>query len=194
MEMINKELYAAMIKFQSEMPTVFKNADNPFFKSTYADLAEIVKAAKPYLAKNDLGVIQEVFTRNEHDYLSTTLIHSSGQKISSELRIRPKDGSIQSLGAAITYMRRYAYSSILGIVADEDDDGNSNSYTQAPKPKVETISVDQEEELQVELRGEAAYAKKILEAFKINSFSEMPREHYRKTLDRIREYKREKNS
>ena len=124
-----KELVPALLAFQAEVEAVPKGADNPFFKSKYADLPSIVKAAQPLLSKNGLGVIQTVGgTYNDTDTLTTRLVHTSGEWIEDEARIHlgEKD-TAQAQGSAITYARRYHYSAILGLVTDVDDDGNAAS-------------------------------------------------------------------
>lgn len=122
----NSFLYTALVKAQAEMPIVGKNAST-FGKQRYADLAEIVRASRPVLVKYGLAVTQ-VF--DENDILITTLCHVSGQYVSSNIKLRaskPDDknlNQLQEIGKSITYLRRYSYSAIIGIVTDEDTDGN----------------------------------------------------------------------
>jgi hypothetical protein len=61
------------------------------------------------------------------------LFHSSGQYISSTAMLRLIKNDPQAHGSAITYMRRYSFMSILGLVADADDDGNAASYAPSAK-------------------------------------------------------------
>jgi hypothetical protein len=56
-------------------------------------------------------------------------MHESGEFISSTLTLKPVKDDPQGRGSAITYARRYAYASILGLVSDADDDGNRASET-----------------------------------------------------------------
>ena len=117
-------IFTALVAAQGEMTNPKKNADNPFFKSKYADLTECWKACASALQNNGLAVIQTV----EEDRLITRLIHESGQEL--------KDGGIpllgytnarnpaQAFGSAITYARRYGLSALLGL-CPEDNDGNS---------------------------------------------------------------------
>jgi hypothetical protein len=55
----------------------------------------------------------------------TTLAHTSGQWVKSYLPLNPDKNNSQGMGAAITYLRRYALSAIVGVVCDEDDDGET---------------------------------------------------------------------
>lgn len=94
------------------------------YKFQYADLAACISAAAPELQKNDLAVIQTI----QGNTLVTTLSHKSGEFINSFLPLNQatmQSTSFQSIGSMITYLKRYAYCAILGIVADEDDDANA---------------------------------------------------------------------
>ena len=130
-EQIN-EVAAALVAFQGEMPTVGFDAKNPFLKNKYASLTQLVETAKPYLLKHGLAVTQLI----NGSQVVTMLLHSSGQYISSvtDLHIDAGKGlsSSQTAGVAITYARRYAYASILGLVADEDNDGHTGATQAAP--------------------------------------------------------------
>jgi hypothetical protein len=135
-----QELIKALVSAQSEFSAIPKDSDNPFFKSKYAALPDVVKITTPVLAKNGLAVTQLVTTNAEGgDALSTVLLHTSGQYLMDTANLHLVKTDPQGHGSAITYMRRYAYMSILGLVADEDDDGNAAShpkqtYTPAPAP------------------------------------------------------------
>ena len=138
------ELYTALAKAQSEMEIAKTDSSNPFYKSRYADLAQVVKASRPYLTKNGLSVIQRVLTQgNGQMYLFTRLCHASGQWIESHMPINPPKSDIQSIGSYITYLRRYNFASIVCVTAaDEDDDGESvmNNVRQNKEPKYVTLS------------------------------------------------------
>ena len=122
-----KELAAALAKAQGYLDHAKKDTNNPFFKSKYADLASVIDAAKKPLADNGLSVCQ-VCNINESRgvIIETILMHSSGEWISGTYPIRPLKTDPQSYGSCLTYARRYCFSAITGIAAD-DDDGNSAS-------------------------------------------------------------------
>lgn len=124
-ESIN-ELAAALAKAQGKITGALKDSDNPFFKSRYADLASVWDACRAALSKNGLAVIQLAESDETGVSVSTTLAHSSGQWIRSRLHLRPKDGTPQGMGSAITYGRRYALAAMVGV-AQVDDDGNAAS-------------------------------------------------------------------
>lgn len=101
--------------------TVQKKAGGSYqFK--YADLSACAEAAAPALKENGLAVSQIICNWT----LITLLTHKSGQWIKSELPISLNNGAdYQALGSAITYIKRYSYCAILGIVADADEDANA---------------------------------------------------------------------
>lgn len=94
----------------------------------YADLSECIKAASPQLKQHGLSVTQLVLV----DKLVTILCHESGQWFKSVVPL-PKATTIQDFGSAITYIKRYCFCAILGIVADNDDDGGSGRLSDSPE-------------------------------------------------------------
>jgi hypothetical protein len=114
-------LAAALSKAQAGITGALKDSANPFFKSKYADLASCWDACRRQLTENGLAVVQTIRTENDESLLVTTLAHSSGEWIRSELPIRAKDASPQAQGSAITYARRYALAAIVGLAQIDDD-------------------------------------------------------------------------
>ena len=129
-----KELATALNKAQSEMSGAKKGKVNPFFKSKYANLEEVINCAKEPLFNNGLSVSQFPVTQDNKAGVTTLLMHSSGEFIEDTLLLTCAKNDPQGMGSAITYARRYAYQSVLGIPS-EDDDGNSASRSTAPLPK-----------------------------------------------------------
>lgn len=122
-------LAAALSKAQGQIKGAKKDADNPFFKSKYADLASTWDACREALSANELAITQVPDMIDGILHLRTTLHHSSGETISGTMIMQLSDkANAQQLGSLITYYRRYALSAIVGI-APEDDDGNSASET-----------------------------------------------------------------
>jgi hypothetical protein len=125
-ELIN-ELATALSKAQGEMQAAIKDKVNPFFKSSYADLGSVWDAARPVLSKYGLCVMQttELLSDRNQIVMVTTLAHTSGQWVKSYLPLNPSKNDSQGVGAAITYLRRYSLSAIVGVVCDDDDDGET---------------------------------------------------------------------
>ena len=131
------ELATALAKAQSEMAGAIKGSNNPFFGSTYADLAAVWDACRDPLAKNGLAILQPVRLEEHRIYVTTLMVHASGEWISEELSAQPgvqktenkrpvfyPVESPQAIGSTITYLRRYGLAAMVGI-AQVDDDGES---------------------------------------------------------------------
>lgn len=119
-----KDLAAALCKFQGEVEKIKKEAKNPFFNSKYATLANILDVIRQPLANNGLSFVQMPQGENS---LVTIIMHVSGEWISGEYCMRPEKNTPQGMGSCITYQRRYALASVLGLNIDDDDDGNAAS-------------------------------------------------------------------
>lgn len=133
------KIAAALLKAQSEMSNAKKDAINPFFKKTYADLNAIREAVLPVLNKNGISAIQPTCIIDGADYVETVLLHESGEFISSLTRIVvDKVNDAQRHGSGLSYARRYALQSIVNIGA-EDDDANK---AVAPLPVKQLSAAD----------------------------------------------------
>jgi hypothetical protein len=121
------KLAQALSKAQSEMKGAEKKSTNPFFNSGYADLHTVIEASLPYLTKYGLSVIQGNEGKPGEFYITTMLLHESGQWIKSKLKMPVEKATAQSIGSTITYGRRYGLSAMVGI-SQYDDDGNSVSH------------------------------------------------------------------
>jgi hypothetical protein len=117
------ELATALSKAQSEIQGAKKDCANPFFKSKYADLSSVWDACRDPLTKNGLCVIQTTAGKDGKQFLYTTLAHTSGQWMRSEMEVIVAKQDIQALGSSLTYCRRYSLSMMAGV-CPEDDDAN----------------------------------------------------------------------
>ena len=115
-------LAKAMIEVQKELQGAKKSAENPFYKSNYADLQACIEAGAPVLTKHGLCVLQPMGGTPDSPSVITLLMHESGQWVSGELVMTPDKKGPQGIGSAITYNRRYSYSAMIGL-HQEDDDG-----------------------------------------------------------------------
>lgn len=119
-----QDLAAALVKAHAEINGVVKSATNPYFKSKYATLESVVDAVKPALLKQGIVVVQGLQDAENGVAVETMLLHTSGQWISSTLRLPAAKEDAQGYGSACTYGRRYGLMAICGVPA-EDDDGNA---------------------------------------------------------------------
>lgn len=114
---------AALLEAQKEIEGVGKDGKNPFFKSDYATLNATIAACKQILNDHGFVILQPIESDEHGVYVCTTLLHVSGEVITSRMRIeQAKSNDPQAQGSAITYARRYALKSLL-TMSDEDDDG-----------------------------------------------------------------------
>lgn len=138
-------LAGALALAQADIKGAVKDADNPFFKSRYADLAGVWDACRPQLTKHGLSVVQLPITLplagsdgvvGDAVGLVTVLVHESGQWIGSKFGVTPKDSGAQATGSVLTYLRRYALSALVGVPQIDDDGEGAEGRTEgkaAPK-------------------------------------------------------------
>ena len=121
------ELTKALIGFHKAVDKIEKNARANYGK--FADLANVLSTVTPALHANGLAITQTFL----EDSLVTTLHHTSGETLHSTVKLYIQDGRniTQEWGKAVTYQRRYAICSILGIVADMDTDAESEAPASA---------------------------------------------------------------
>ncbi len=149
-----KNIYKALAIFQQEVPVILKEVSGYGYK--YADLPAIFETINPLLKKNGLGFTQLI----EGTKIKTVLFHvESGETLISDTDM-PVDSLVyeegldkkgvkkfvirgfegmnkaQAFGSLITYFRRYALSSMLGLITDKDTDGAS--------PKVGTTDTNED--------------------------------------------------
>lgn len=144
-----KDLSAALVKVQAGLSHAKKKENNPFFKSKYAGLPDVIDASRKLLTDNGLAVTQVT----NYDFvdmrpvLITQLTHSSGQWIRGYYPIVSVKQDPQSIGSAMTYARRYTYMAIIGLAAeDEDDDGNEASSPTKKLPELSSANFEKNKE------------------------------------------------
>lgn len=146
-----KNLYPALLAAQKEFPVVKKSDSNPFFKSKYAGLPSILEVVLPILHKHGLILSQPPITTEGKIGVTTKLIHAeSGETETSEFSMPLSKQDPQGAGSAITYARRYAIVSILGLNVDEDDDANSASGHNTPSKPVKRSGSDEIDEIDLD--------------------------------------------
>ena len=123
------EIFAAFAKFQGELTNAVKSKSGHGYK--YADLAQCIETARDPLLNNGLAVTQMMGQSELGATLTTMLTHSSGQWFRDtfvmEKAVLQGGGGknpAQAMGATITYMRRYAYTAIIGMTQEDEDAAN----------------------------------------------------------------------
>ena len=139
-----KELLTKLAAFQQECPVILK--DTKAKNYNYADLPAILAVINPLLNKHRLMFTQPLEYDQGNRFIRTIIYDlESGETLESRVDIpevsfnyvNDKGDTIglmndyQALGSGITYMRRYALSSVLGIVTDKDTDAQGEQV----KPK-----------------------------------------------------------
>jgi hypothetical protein len=116
------KIAAAIVKAQSVMGNAIKDAKNPFFKSSYANLNAVREAVLPAMNANGISVLQPTIQVDGKSFVETVLLHESGEFISSLTEvIVSKLNDAQQQGSGISYARRYGLQSLVNIGADDDD-------------------------------------------------------------------------
>jgi hypothetical protein len=128
-----KSLFKSLAAFQQEVPVIHKETKG--YGYSYADLPTIFDKINPLLAKHNLGFTQPIMGNCVKTIIFQT---ETGETIESLTEIPQgvqlaKMNDFQVLGSAITYIRRYALSSILGLVTDKDTDA-AGEQTKPSKP------------------------------------------------------------
>lgn len=131
-----KNLLPALMDAQKEIPTMPKNAKA--YGYNYTDLDTITSVIKPILARHNISYMQSVGMDDEGRSTLTTRIFSRDGEYIEDVTILPviqsaKNNSAQTMGMAITYVRRYALCAMLGITSDEDVDANTVMGNSVPQ-------------------------------------------------------------
>lgn len=134
------QLFKALSQLQGELRTAKKDASNPFFKSKYADLPAIMEVCRALLLKHGLSITQHAVGTGKDLSLISILGHISGEFIQSSCPIIMNKQDIQGLGSAITYTRRYALASMLGVVAEEEDDDGESAMGRHQRPPERVVN------------------------------------------------------
>jgi len=131
-----KNLFKSLAAFQQEVPVIHKGTQG--FGYSYADLPAIFEKINPLLAKHGLGFTQLLNSKDGSNYIVTVIFHvETGESIESQTIIPQVVlkgmNDYQSFGSGVTYFRRYALSSALGLVTDKDTDASGEQVKDEPK-------------------------------------------------------------
>jgi hypothetical protein len=122
-----KGIATALAKAQTNMGKALKQANNPHFRSKYADLGNVMDACLPALNEAGIALIQPTGEDEHGRYVETILIHGeSGESLTCRVPLIVSKNDMQGYGSAVTYARRYGLMAMAGI-APEDDDGHAAS-------------------------------------------------------------------
>jgi hypothetical protein len=182
-------LSAAMAKAFAEIEAATKSANNPHFKSKYADLSAVIDAVKPPLIKHGLFFTQRSHPAESGVSVETVLHHEGGEELSlGTLFVPANKQDAQGFGSALTYARRYGLMTAFGVPA-EDDDGNAAARSapraaasNAPPP----VSDQQRDLIQQLAPGAGKTIQGICEAYRVGSLKELTHSQAEKLIERLK--------
>ena len=142
MENVDKKA-PALLKAQKECKKLVANKDNAFYNSTYADLHACIDACQDVLNKNNILIYQgfDHDAENNVFYVSTTLLHTSGQSLENQVGFPIVKKDPQAIGQLCTYGRRYGLTALMSL-AEEDDDGNTTGNYKPKKVDMGKMAED----------------------------------------------------
>ena len=172
-------LAEALIKFQSSVPTIHDNAES--YHGGFANLPGVLSKIGPALRTAGLVVSQLPEQINGQPGLRTTLLHTSGEHVSSvtPLAINSGKNGTQEWGKSVTYTRRYALLSVLGLSVGIEDNDADIAEKGAPKPaaKIEGVA-DKDQPLTTEDRDDCLGLIQELSPEGMQSFLAAFRSHF----------------
>lgn len=172
-------LASAMAKAFAAIEGATKSANNPHFKSKYADLTSVIEAIKPALVANGLFFTQSPRPNDKGVEIETILHHASGEVFSLGSLFVPADkNNAQAFGSALTYARRYALVTAFGVPVEDDDGNAAAAAPPKPAPKAsaaqKVIDEGQLTELQTMFTHLAVPVAEFLKVAKIDRLDALP--------------------
>ena len=173
----------ALVKAINAIEGVKKGADNPFFKSKYANLESVIEAAHGALEANGLAVMQGPGPMDGNCItLTTRLIHESGEWVETDFSLPAGKMDPQAAGSAITYARRYSLMAMLNMPA-VDDDGEASMPRGQPSAK--PITQNHADTLEALIQDVGADRGRFLDYFKVNALGLIPATDYDRAVDAL---------
>lgn len=182
-------LCSAMAAAFGEIEGATKSANNPHFKTKYADLTAVIEAIKPALINHGLFFTQHPKPSEKGITVETVLHHANGDHLSlGELFVPANKQDAQGFGSALTYARRYALVTAFGVPV-EDDDGNAAARGQSQQGAVsppQRIDDAQWSELVQMMETAEANTAAFCTAYNIASLKELPAEAFPRAIAQLR--------
>lgn len=177
------QMYKALAIAQGQFVAIEKNrtvmikSEKGSYQFAYADLEELISKTRPALSANGLAVVQSIGVgQNGHAFLDTVLTHESGATMCSRLPLPNLSelGDPKRFGAMVTYLRRYQYTAMLCLAADDDIDEDGSEMGQAAKPAAKSAKQRSEPKEKGQANGavagpgEVAWVMKKADALKVS--------------------------
>lgn len=135
---MENKLFEKLKNVQGKVGKLRKDKANPFFKSNYADINQVLEQLMPLIQEEKLIILQPLSNIDGKPALETIVADDDG-KISYVTPL-PENPDPQKMGSAITYFRRYALVSLFCLQA-EDDDGNVASNKKTKNKELDEIDL-----------------------------------------------------
>ena len=189
----SKELSEALCLAQSEVEAASKVSTNAHFRNKYADISEIIKTVRHVYNKYGIYIGQENSFKDGMAHVHTIFLHKSGAFIISDpASCIPAKFDAQGLGAAWTYLRRYALSALC-CLAQEDDDGQSASHDRKPAEVVvksiavpsPKITLTQAAEINARIKSLKVDEDAFLKFYKIKAVHDMTQDSFENAQSRL---------
>jgi len=131
-----KTIHEKLFELQNEISSLSKTKENPFYKSKYFDINDLVHHLKPLLAKHRLLLNQPFKIEDKKMQTLRTIISDidSEECMTSELYLSEQE-KIHDFGSMITYLRRYMLVSMLCLESIDDDANKEQKTTNVVKRK-----------------------------------------------------------
>ena len=115
------ELAAALSLAQGSMGGAKKTSINPFFRSKYSSLSEVIDALRIPFADNGLSFVQGAGFEDGMISITTRILHKSGEWVQATTLLPIVKSDPQGFGSAFTYGRRYGLQALAGLPSVDDD-------------------------------------------------------------------------
>src|SRR5262245_26217910 len=146
-------LAAALAKAQAEIQNPEKSLTativSPFPREgvrsfRYAPLSSGLDLVRKCLGQHEIATVQATAIDQDNGLirLTTTLVHSSGEWVSSDWPVCPVSETVapHRLGTALTYARRYALFTLVGIAGEDDLDAPDLAPAAAAQPVLPQVA------------------------------------------------------
>lgn len=174
------KISADLAKAQSVLKNPGKDAVNPHFRNSYATLDAGLNICREALSKHQIALIQATRIEGDILILETRLTHSSGEWLEAEYPVCRFPAKPQEMGSAMTYAKRYALFSFVGIAGEDDDDGNAANNTTVSAPaRITPQQVKELEDLLIETGSDPV---KFQQYFKVKALGDLSAADYQRAV------------
>ena len=162
-----KTIYQKLAQAKKEIGAISKDSKNPFYKSKYFDINQLLQHVEPVLEKYGLMVMQPII---EGKVVSLIIDVETGNDCRSEIKLTDERDP-QKIGSQISYFRRYSLSSLLCLQA-QDDDGNK-AIPKKPTAKKVFTKIDADAEFLKGTDAKELSNKYIITTEQINKYKSL---------------------